>query len=217
MILTIIIGTIIGLYFLTEAITSFMRKKIEALPYMYGPDTTYEPTEYDKGLITQSEELIKKHFPNGIEKTMLSMTVEQRVDLFKTIIEEVAELYGVDIQTIEFLTNDKIGAYTRGCYDYEEGKVAINLDILSCSDGTNLFQIVGTIFHECRHALQYRAIIDENFTEISEETAGIWAMNYINYIPADLDECGYYYQAVEFDARNFADTILAKYKEDVKC
>jgi hypothetical protein len=205
MITEIVVGLIAaGIYLITEGIFNFIRKKVGKLPNLYGPDSTYEPTEYDKQLIEFSRELIHKHFPNGIEKTMVQLSPKERVELFKNLAAEVADLYEIDVTSLEFLNSDKIGPTTAGFYDRETGKIAFNLDIISGSDPELLKLIVGTIFHESRHALQYKAITDENFKEFDDAKVIEWIKSFNMYIPAELDEYGYYYQPVEFDARNFA-------------
>jgi hypothetical protein len=74
-----------------------------------------------------------------------------------------------------------------------------------------LVEILDTLTHEARHQLQGEAIADPSrFPEISPTLIEAWEINNKegNYISPDWWPEGYYTQAVEVDARDFAAAVV---------
>ena len=81
----------------------------------------------------------------------------------------------------------------------------INLDYLASDTPDALRRIVRTIFHELRHAQQYRAITDVDYNYGTEDQRKHWSLNFVNYISPDVDFQDYSDQTIERDARAVAE------------
>ena len=216
------VGAFILSYIAIEAVGyvfSFVKRKIrengyENLGFVYKLDQEYQPTEVDVELIGQSKDLLNKYFQEDNRVGVLqSKSIEDRIELIKQLTEDIVAQYDVDVQMVKFSPSSEIGLYCGGYFNSETNEVAINLDMLAQNDPAALKFIVGTIFHECRHAIQHKAITTMGYKYGSEEQRFIWGVNFAgeNYISPETDDYGYYYQAVEFDARNFADSIVESF------
>lgn len=213
------VGAALALYLAVEAVLSgiswgfrklrqnSIRKKCEE--YL----VTLPLTEEDQRLIECGRALMKDFFPAGIEQRFKHQTLEQRVELMKALIEQANQLYNVDIDSITFAPASEMGSYTLGFFDIETNGIAINLDILASDEAEVIRALVTTVFHECRHALQYRAVTDETFSYGSEEQLHLWALNFMegNYIPAEVDFVLYQQQTVEADACQIAEKITENF------
>lgn len=213
------VGAALTLYLAVEAVLSgiswgfrklrqnSIRKKCEE--YL----VTLPLTEEDQRLVESGRALMKEFFPVGIEQRFKLLTLEQRVELMKALVERANQLYRVDIDSITFAPASEMGSYTLGFFDRETNGIAINLDILASDEAEVIRAMVTTIFHECRHALQYRAVTDETFSYGSDEQLHLWALNFMegNYIPAEVDFVLYQQQAVEADARQIAEKITENF------
>ena len=170
-------------------------------------------TEEDKQLIEDNRELMRELFPDGIENKFRDMPLADRVEKMKELIERANQIYGVGISTVKFAPGSEIGDCTLGYFDKDTNCVAINVDILASDDADVMRAIVGTVFHELRHALQYKAITDSDFHYGTEEQRRLWALNVMegNYIPPEVDFVLYQRQAVEADARQIAEHIIENF------
>lgn len=163
-------------------------------------------TEEDNRTIDRCKEILREEFPQGIESKIASMSLAEREELFRSMIGRLNEVYGVEISDIRFLPSTEAGDYTFGFYNYEQNFIAFNKDFLNSSDPSVVKEMINTIFHEMRHAYQYKAITNTGIG--SEEQRRVWAMNMVNYIPAEVDFALYQLQAVENDARAYAELVL---------
>ncbi len=96
-------------------------------------------------------------------------------------------------------------AKSRGYYR-RDGYIYLNADVLT--DSSNRLDALDTVFHECRHAYQHMATLNPRQYGVSGETAQAWSFNFDHYIDYDDDPEGYFDQAVEQDASNFANTFI---------
>ena len=70
-------------------------------------------------------------------------------------------------------------------------------------------EIVKTIFHELKHAVQFKAIgKDGNVWGYSTETLIAWANNWQGYISGSLDPEGYMTQPIELDSFGFECSVI---------
>lgn len=209
----------IGIYIAVEAVITgvgwafYMLKKRGLKKRTSEWCKTLPLIEEDKRLIEQNRELMKEFFPSGIEDGFKGLTLEQRVEMMKNLIERANDLYGVEVDTIAFMPAAKIGECTLGFFDRDNNAIAVNLDILASNEAAVMQAIVATVFHELRHALQYRAVTDASFNYGTEEQRRLWALNFVegNYISPEIDFALYQRQVVEADARQIAEHIVENF------
>ena len=144
-------------------------------------------------------------------KTWDKMQFHERVELFKTIVEEITDFYPeLGKSKFEFIFLDSNAAgeeSTKGAY--------INVRMLE--DG-NHFEVLATVLHEIRHFFQRKASeiyektgkVHELFTkeELEEfvinmaRSSLLLASNYVD--SSDMDQFEYALQPIEYDAENFS-------------
>lgn len=165
-------------------------------------------TEDDKQLIDKCREVMGQNFPEGIENRLKGMSSSERMQLFRDLVKELSRVYGVEIADVAFLNNNEIGPGVYGYFDQTNNNIRFNVDLLNMDEPEILRAMVDTIFHEMRHALQFRAVTDSSCTYGSEEQRQKWALNFVNYIPANVDFAYYQQQIIEDDARQFAAEVI---------
>lgn len=165
-------------------------------------------TEEDKELIDKCRDVMGQNFPDGIVNRIKDMSPTERSQLFKDLVMELNSVYGIEVSDIAFLTNNEIGPGVYGYFDNSNNSIRFNADLLNTNDPDILHEMVDTIFHEMRHALQFRAVTDSLCSYGSEEQRQKWALNFVNYIPAYVDFAYYQQQVIEDDARQFAAEVI---------
>ena len=164
-------------------------------------------TSDDRTLIERNRELLRELFPDGnIGHSMKEMSREDRVRLMLKLTEEAARNYDVEVDSVKIAPGSEMGYGCYGFYSYRENMIVFNQDMVCCDNPDVLREIVDTVFHELRHAQQYRAVTDSDYEFGSQEQKQRWALNYVegNYIPADVDFELYQKQTIEEDARAVA-------------
>ena len=170
-----------------------------------------ELTDEDRALIEKCREVMKETFPEGIEKRFRSLSLNERTALLRKMILELNGIYGVNVRDIAFLHSREIGEGTLGYYDIDSNCIRFNVDYIDIDNPELWTHIIGTVFHELRHALQYRAVTDSSCNYGTQEQLRLWALNLVNYIPANVDFALYQEQIVEADARQIAELVINKF------
>lgn len=165
-------------------------------------------TEEDKQLIDKCREVMGQNFPEGIENRLKGMSPSERMQLFRDLVKELSSVYGVEISDVAFLKNNEIGSGCLGYFDQTNNNIRFNVDLLNMDEPEILRAMVDTIFHEMRHALQFRAVTDSTCSYGSEEQRQKWALNFVDYIPSHVDFAYYQQQVIEDDARQFAAEVI---------
>ncbi|MCL2410310.1 MAG: hypothetical protein FWC97_01580 [Treponema sp.] len=94
-----------------------------------------------------------------------------------------------------------------GSYDYDENKIAIDNEILESDEP---YDALRTYYHESRHAYQYDQAEDPERADYPEQ-AGLWKLNFDNYIEPEDNPAKYEAQAIEQDAREYASEKMHEY------
>lgn len=163
----------------------------------------YTPEECDVKLSQDCRDLVSIEFPQGVEKKMLHMSLDERKELFENLVVKAAEVMDVDIPTVKFNDSSTIAG------SYNSSKDVIMISEVFLASDSDLEDSVNTVFHELKHKIQYEAIKkDGNKWGYSERTIATWYVNTKRYIRPEIDPNGYYYQPLEVDARGFADSII---------
>lgn len=100
--------------------------------------------------------------------------------------------------------------HTLGSYDNESRTVKIDFDHHAENDA---MECLNTLLHECRHAFQHDCVQSLDWSNEQVLTgsyyaqARLWRQNFASYTPSSHDYAGYQQQAIEMDARAYADEV----------
>lgn len=100
----------------------------------------------------------------------------------------------------------KLAPNVRGSYSPLSKTIALNENQLN-----NPSQILTTVLHEMRHALQHEAVNAPHMFDIPNDTIESWRQNFEKYIKPEDNFPKYYCQPVEVDARTFAQLVMKSY------
>lgn len=167
---------------------------------------SYTPEEPDIQLRNKCVEYINQKFPHGFEYFYLNSTVDERVEMLKSMTEDLSDIYGVKLNDIVLYTPDnEFKQRTAGYYSTDENTLNLNVSLLFQENMTMSAEAFLTIFHELKHARQWFAIKGEQDYGYSPELLYSWAINWKNenYITFMESDEGYRNQPIEFDAFAF--------------
>lgn len=170
-----------------------------------------EMSEKDKQKIDETQQLIQECFGENVVENLKNASNKERIALMAEFAEKLAELYDLDIE-VDVTISD---AQNCGFYNWQEKKAKFNILLLTIDSSNEHFEycvreVMDTIIHELRHAVQHKAILEEGFWEIEDERRAEWANNMTegNYIRPEVDMKGYVNQPIEADASTFAGLVM---------
>lgn len=210
MIETYVIAALVGLAIGTVAAV------VDALRSSWGtcalPETSQvEMSETDQEMIQQTQQVIQECFgENAVESLRTAKNVE-RIAMMNEFAQRLVQIYDLDIDVDVVIQETN----HHGAYNWNDKKAVFNIILLTV-DGDNpnfevcVREVLDTIVHELRHAVQHKAIEREGYWNVDEERRVAWANNMTpgNYINYAVDYCGYTKQPVEADAATFAAQVL---------
>ncbi len=172
-----------------------------------------ELSETDKEKIKETQELIHEKFGDSVVESLRNASNKQRVDMMDDFAKELATLYGLDIEID--ITVDQISSC--GYYNWAEKKAVFNIAMLMADGNDKNFavyvrEVMDTIIHELRHAVQRKAVAEPGFWDVDEERRRIWTENMNNYIRPEVDYHGYAHQPIEADSVTFAGAVMSEVK-----
>ena len=187
----------------------WMNNEVAELP----ESVKVELSETDNKKVEETRELIHDKFGEDVADTIAKASNKERVDMMDEFAKELAVLYGLDIDID--ITVDKVSSW--GYYSHDEKKAVFNIAALMIDSNDEsfkavVFEVIDTIIHELRHAVQHKSVSDPAFWDIGEERAKAWETNMRNYIRAGVDPRGYARQPIEADATAFAGTVMSEVK-----
>lgn len=170
-----------------------------------------ELSETDKEKIKETQELIHEKFGDSVVESLRNASNKQRVDMIEDFAKELAVAYGLDVEIDIILSNELCGAYQPS-----NKKLMFNIVTLMNAEADefeyNARDIIDTIIHELRHAVQHKAVAEPGFWNVDEERRRIWAENINNYISYQVDVRGYAHQPIEADSVTFAGAVMSEVK-----
>ena len=157
----------------------------------------------DRRRAEESRKLLEEALGENPVESLLTLNPEDRVRALSELTESLVRLYHVDIDSIEF--SPYLPDCTAGCYRRERRLIQVNIKWLLSNQEEILLDLLDTVFHELRHAVQWSIIQDGGaYWDATEERREAFARNFRHYIPANRDLCAYQMQLVERDAVAFA-------------
>lgn len=166
----------------------------------------YQINSVDIELRDKCIEYIKQKFPNGFTYYYENSTVDERLQLLRTMTYELAEIYEVKLYEVDLYTTDgNSPGRCLGCYSPNQNTVRINIHFLFLDNIKWTKEAFLTIFHELKHARQWHAVNDWHNYGYNPGLVYAWAINFNNY--SDGDDCyeDYRKQPIESDAFGFSE------------
>ena len=170
----------------------------------------YKPEECDRKMIENCQNLLQRFFKEPvdlpmaqrIEQKMKGLSNEEKKQLLSEITLEACKVMDVNVSQVIFADDPCMGYY-----NFEENVIMFSNAYIA-QDAYNV-EIVKTVFHELKHAVQFRAIgRDGNVWGYSQETLIAWAGNYVDYISCSSDPEGYFKQPLEVDSFGFECSVV---------
>ena len=166
----------------------------------------YQFEKPDIELTKKCAKYIHDKFPNGFAAYYHNSTLDERIDLVRTMTYELAEVYGVNISDVVFFTpNIEREIRTAGQFSPNDNSVQLNFSLLVSPNRASFTDMMLTVLHELKHARQWAAKSGWYDYGYSPELLFSWSANWINgnYIDFMVDDEGYRKQPLEADAFAF--------------
>lgn len=186
------------------------KQYIEYIRNVQSTTIVYQPSSADAELISDCKNLVSQEFPNGIESSLLPLSLEERSERIVDFTKKVADLMNVQLDDIVFFSPSEYGG-AQGFYSHDSRRLMLNIAYLAVDEPQVLKDVLNTIFHECKHCRQYSAIVDGVDYGYSKELLKEWMLNSLNYIPPEVNDEAYRKQPLEADAFGFADSIIKSF------
>lgn len=166
----------------------------------------------DQEMIQKSQDLIRDCFGNEVVERMRNASNAERIAMMSDFSQKLAAMYGLDID-VDVQIWDNINRW--GGYHWEKRKAEFNIRVLTVDANDPRFEgwvreVLDTIIHELRHAVQHKAIQEAGFWNVDDQRRQTWANNMANYIKPEVDFKGYVKQPIEADAATFAAQVMSE-------
>lgn len=167
--------------------------------------------EKDQEKLNQIIGLIQQHFSGKkIGKVLADLEPVDRTSLVLSFSKELLSIMQLDQVKVE--VNYEMQPGIMGCYVLKDNKIIINGTYLNETDPRVLQEVIDTVIHESRHAMQLKALMGENVYGFSDEQLYDWIYNLENPIDAQRDLRGYRTQAIEMDAFDYPYVAISEYE-----
>ncbi|MCD7886812.1 MAG: hypothetical protein LUG44_04240 [Clostridiales bacterium] len=175
-----------------------------------------EGVEYDEGDIERIEtvaEVMGEVFTDEVISNWENLSVEERTAYLNEYYEKAGAALGIDTKGV--YVDDLQSKYGYGVQGVNSGDGYLGIDISLVEDPSCLEDLLNTTTHEMRHQLQADALANPDaFPDIPQETLDQWQYEFDNYIDGSYDFEAYQAQAIETDARAFAEEVVNEYLDD---
>lgn len=166
----------------------------------------------DQEMIQKSQELIHQKFGGNPAECLRFASAEERTSMLRDFARELAVMYGLDDVEVDVYNKKSLNEW--GYYSWRTKQARFNVFALSVKPDDPQYiafvrEVLDTICHELRHAVQHKSIRSPGFWNISEERSIAWAENMTDYIPGSKDFKAYTRQPVEADAATFAAQVVS--------
>ena len=201
--MSMIVGTIVAVAVAAEVLytaVQWLRERWGNRTVAPSTLCTAEMSETDQKMQTETVEIVHEVFGEDINESIQELSASERLEKVELLTEQLKEAYDVDVNVEFFGENRNYCGY----YNYKDNTLSLNVADLLSKNIENVYEFINTVIHELRHAVQWKAIQEEDFWEIDDQRKISWINNFADYITAQIDPKGYALQPVEVDARTFA-------------
>ena len=168
-------------------------------------------SEVDEVRVNETAEIMADVFSEDVLTNWSEMSLDEKSAKLNEYYLRAGENLGIDTKgvIVEPMPCETPGMLSLG-YNSGDGYIHLNADVLD--DPSQLGQVLDTATHEMRHQFQNDALAaPNNFSDIPQEVLKAWDYEMKHYINPNYDFQGYYEQAIECDARDFAEEVLNTY------
>ena len=168
-------------------------------------------SEVDEVRVNETAEIMADVFSEDVLTNWSEMSLDEKSAKLNEYYLRAGENLGIDTKgvVVEPMPCETPGMLSLG-YNSGDGYIHLNADVLD--DPSQLGQVLDTATHEMRHQFQNDALAaPNNFSDIPQDVLKVWDYEMKHYINPDYDFQGYYEQAIECDARDFAEEVLNAY------
>lgn len=171
-------------------------------------------SEIDEVRIDETAEIMADVFSEDVLSSWQELSLDEKTEKLNEYYIRAGENLGINTKgvIVEYMPSEA-GTTTFG-YNAGDGYIHINQE---CVDDPSQFkEILDTATHEMRHQFQNDAVVNyAEYSDIPKDVIEQWEYELTpgNYIDPDYDFQGYYEQAIESDARDFAENVLESYTE----
>ena len=140
------------------------------------------------------------------------MTEKQREIKVTEYSAKIGKGLNIDFKGIVY---EKMAPNTAG-YNKGDGRIFLNKELLKHPGGVG--HIIDTVAHEARHQMQSEAIKNPEKFGADKATVKEWKFateTYTQEFANAKDPWGYYYNALELDARYFGETVVRELRKDI--
>lgn len=172
-----------------------------------------EYSEADIERIETAAGIMGEIFTDEVISNWENLSVEERTAYLNEYYAEAGQALGIDTKGV--YTADLYEMYGYGTQGVNCGDGYLGIDIRLVADSSQLEELLNTTTHEMRHQLQTDALKNPDaFPDIPQETLDQWEYEFTNYVDPSYDFEGHQNQAIETDARAFAEEVVDVYLSD---
>ena len=169
-----------------------------------------EYSEADLERIEAAADIMGEIFTDEVISNWENLSVEERTAYLNEYYAQAGQALGIDTKGV--YVADLYEMYGYGTQGVNCGDGYLGIDIRLVADSSQLGELLNTTTHEMRHQLQTDALRNPDaFPDIPQETLDQWEYEFTNYVDPSYDFEGYQSQAIETDARAFAEEVVDDY------
>lgn len=169
-----------------------------------------EYSETDIERIETAADIMEEIFTDEVISNWENLSVEERTSYLNEYYARAGQTLGIDTKGV--YVDDLYEMYGYGTQGVNCGDGYLGIDIRLVEDSSQLGELLNTTSHEMRHQLQNDALRNPDaFPDIPQETLDQWEYEFTNYVDPSYDFEGYQNQAIETDARAFAEEVVNEY------
>lgn len=172
----------------------------------------YSDTDLER--IETVADIMGEVFTDEVISNWENLSIEERASYLNEYYAKAGQALGIDTKGV--YVDDLQALYGQGVQGVNSGDGYLGIDITLVADASRLEELLDTTTHEMRHQLQNDALRNPSaFPDIPEETLEQWQYEMNNYIDGTYDFEAYASQAIEVDARAFAEEVVNDFMSDV--
>lgn len=169
-----------------------------------------EYSEADLERIETAADIMGEIFTDEVISNWENLSVEERTAYLNEYYAQAGQALGIETKGV--YVADLYDMHGYGTKGVNCGDGYLGIDIRLVADSSQLGELLDTTTHEMRHQLQTDALGNPDaFPDIPQETLDQWEYEFNNYVDPSYDFEGYQSQAIETDARAFAEEVVNDY------